>query len=296
MPLISVIVPVYKVEKYVERCIRSIIGQSMTDFELLLIDDGTPDKAGIICEEWAKRDRRIKVFHKDNGGLSDARNYGIDRATGDYLTFVDSDDYVDTDYLAYLYGLIQDVPNCAVSACNHYIVRGKKRTKNIKMKNASVVYTKEDVLAEGLWHGKYDVSAWAKLYRKDVFETLRYPKGHLYEDTYVFGEIAEKVSTFVFGNRCLYYYIQHKGSIVNSGFSGKQLEYIESVNKLVCHARLISPELEMACTRRLIHAKLSVLRYMENCDKEYFPLRNKLRTQVLGESKRVFWNSRKSNV
>ena len=110
--MISVIVPIYKVEKYLHRCVDSILNQSYTDFELLLIDDGSPDRCPQICDEYARQGDRIRVFHKSNGGLSDARNYGLDRMQGDYVSFIDSDDYVGPDYLKTLMELISeyDVP------------------------------------------------------------------------------------------------------------------------------------------------------------------------------------------
>ena len=115
---VSVIVPVYNVEKYLDRCITSILKQTHPDFELLLIDDGSRDSSGNICDAWAQADARISVFHKENGGLSDARNYGIDHAKGEYITFVDSDDYVGRDYLKTLVGLVQEYGAQIVQVCN----------------------------------------------------------------------------------------------------------------------------------------------------------------------------------
>ena len=106
-PLITIIVPIYRVEQYLDRCVKSLVNQTYTKIEILLVDDGSPDSCPMLCEEWGKRDTRIKVLHKENGGLSDARNYGIVHAKGEYVSFVDSDDYVSTNYIKYLYGLIE---------------------------------------------------------------------------------------------------------------------------------------------------------------------------------------------
>ena len=104
--LVSVVVPVYKVEPYLERCIRSIIGQTYENLEIILVDDGSPDQCGAICDRFAQEDTRIKVYHKPNGGLSDARNYGVNRASGTYIAFIDSDDYISPHYIEYLYQLM----------------------------------------------------------------------------------------------------------------------------------------------------------------------------------------------
>ena len=115
MPKISIIVPIYNVEKYLDKCVNSILSQTFSDFELILVDDGSPDNCGRMCDDWAQRDSRIVVYHKQNGGISDTRNYGIDRAKGEYLTFIDPDDYIESTYLEYLY--IQAMNNAADKGC-----------------------------------------------------------------------------------------------------------------------------------------------------------------------------------
>ena len=122
--LISIVVPVYKVEPYLRTCIDSILAQQLETFELILVDDGSPDRCGEICEEYAAIDPRIRVIHRKNGGLSAARNTGIDAARGDYLSFIDSDDYILPGYLSSLYALLQSAEGCKVSQVNHYVVRG----------------------------------------------------------------------------------------------------------------------------------------------------------------------------
>ncbi len=284
MPKISIIVPVYNVEKYIDRCINSILHQTFSDFELILIDDGTPDSSGEICENYAKTDNRIRVFHKQNGGLSDARNYGIDKAEGEYLTFIDSDDYVDKSYLEYLISLLTD--DCKVSACNHLIVRKDNTLPNTDFTGTRYLTTKE-AFEEALYHGIIDVSAWGKLYHRSIFETLRYPKGHLYEDTYVFGDILKSVDRIVFGSDALYYYVQRNDSIVHGKFNEKRYEYIESVKRFCDTAVTLYPDLENGCVRRMAQARLSVLRYMEKCDKKYKSLRSQLKTQILDNKKEI---------
>ena len=281
-PLISVIVPVYKVEKYLDRCVESVLSQDCRNIELLLVDDGSPDRCGEMCENWAKKDDRIRVFHKQNGGLSSARNCGLDHACGEYVSFIDSDDWVSNDYLSYLLRLCRD--DCSVTACNHLIIRGGKQKANYETEKDVIVLDARSAYEEVLFHGCVDVSGWGKLYKREVFEKLRYPEGRLFEDTYLFGEILNQTQILVYGSRPCYYYEMHEESIVNKGFSEKNLQYIEAAERLARFAVEADPELRVGAVRRVNHARLSVLRYMEHCDKKYWTIRSELREAVLADA------------
>lgn len=283
-PLISVIVPVYKVEPYLDRCVRSILNQNYREFELILVDDGSPDRCGEMCDEWAKRDGRIRVFHKKNGGLSSARNHGLDRAKGDYLSFIDSDDWVEEDYLSYLHSLFPEDPLCRLVGCNHRIIRGKHSDAACHLQTDKQTFSRRDAFESALFHGCVDVSAWAKLYRKEVFEALRFPEGRLFEDTWLFGDILNRTDQYVFGGKVCYNYLMRSDSTVNQGFREKNLEYIEAAERLAELAVACDPALKTAGIRRINHARMSVLRYMEHCEEKYKPLRAELRTAVLSEA------------
>ncbi len=285
MSKVSIIVPVYNVEQYLDRCVQSLVNQTYTDIEIILVDDGSPDSCPKMCDDWAGKDTRIRVIHKQNGGLSDARNAGIDVATGEYLTFIDSDDYVKDTYTEYLMSLFSHSETAKVTACNHYIIRGEKQTKNAEFEGVAV-FDRKTAFENVLYHDRVDVSACMKIYHRSVFETLRYPVGRQYEDTYVFGDVLNMTEEFVYGGTPQYYYFQREESIVNGGFSQYRLEYIDAVERLVDAAKKY-PDLTDGCIRRLSHARLSVFRYMENCDKQYFDLRKKLRRQILVTSKQV---------
>ena len=278
-PLISVIVPVYKVEDYLDRCVESVLAQDFEDFELILVDDGSPDRCGRMCDSWAGKDRRIRVIHKENGGLSSARNSGIDHAAGSYISFIDSDDWVTKEYLSYLLFLFDD--SCSITACNHTVIRNGKGKDNSRTGTEKLVLTRRQAFEEVLFHGCIDVSGWGKLYKREVFNGLRFPKGRLFEDTYLFGEILERTEYIAFGSRACYMYEMHGGSIVNKGFTEKNLQYIEAAERLAGLAVMEDPDLNPGAVRRINHAKLSVLRYMENCDKKYIKLRQSLREEVL---------------
>ena len=223
---ISVIVPVYNVEKYLEKCVNSLINQSYTDLEIILVDDGATDSSGAMCDELQKLDRRIKVIHKVNGGLSDARNTGIEIATGDYITFLDSDDYVHPDLYQNLYRLIIE-KDCDVAICNYEYVDEEGKG----------VYPISDVLKDEVITGKealnklmldegnfYYVTAWNKLYRKEIFKEIRFPKGKVHEDEYVAHRVLDKCSKVVTTKEVYIYYVQRQGSITNKGINVKKLD------------------------------------------------------------------------
>lgn len=218
MPKLSVVVPVYKVEPYIHQCVDSILNQTFTDFELILVDDGSPDKCGEICDEYAKKDSRVKVIHKKNGGLSDARNFGIDVAQGEYITFVDSDDKIDKnmyqDMICYL-----EKNDLDIICCGTFLVRGEKK-KFRSAYNSDKIFNKNEAIIEIL-NGNLDNSAADKVYKRSLFKDIRYPKGRVYEDvatTYKLVYLADKVGYL---KKPYYYYYKRKGSIVASAFNSK---------------------------------------------------------------------------
>ena len=223
-PLISIIVPIYNVEAYLAKCINSIINQTYGNLEIFLVDDGSPDRCGLICDEYAKQDARIKVIHKKNGGLSDARNVAIDVAKGEYITFVDSDDYVANDYVESLYKLIlENDAQMSITRCipffegtNPVHIRQTKITKVFDTNNAliSLFYQKD-----------FDNAAWAKMYHCSLFKSdIRYPTGWLYEDlptTYKLMMLCNKIAFSSYEN---YYYLLRKDSIEGAPFKLQKYE------------------------------------------------------------------------
>lgn len=218
MPKLSVVVPVYKVEQYIHQCVDSILDQTFTDFEIILVDDGSPDKCGEICDEYAKKDSRVKVIHKKNGGLSDARNFGIDIAQGEYITFVDSDDKIDK-YMYYDMLKNLEENDLDIICCDTYIVRGNNKKFRPRYDNDKI-FDKNESIVEIL-NGNIDNAAWNKIYKRCLFEKIRYPKGRIYEDvatTYKLFYLANRVGYL---KKPYYYYYKRKGSIVASAFNSK---------------------------------------------------------------------------
>lgn len=232
-PLISIIVPVYNVEAYLAKCVDSILAQTYTNLEIILVNDGSSDGCGRICDEYAKQDKRIKVIHKKNGGLSDARNVAIDVTTGEFITFIDSDDYVTDDYIMTLYSLIEKY-ECKVSiALYNTFVEGSK-PKVVNRVYREDCQTNIKAIEEMFYQEKYDTASWAKLYHSSLFATgIRYPKGIVYEDlatTYLLIFQSDKVA---FCNRRIYNYLLRRDSIEGSSFSSKKMDSALKVCELM---------------------------------------------------------------
>ncbi len=217
MAEISIIVPVYNVEGYLENCIDSILNQTFKDFELILVDDGSTDSSGKICDIHGEKDSRIKVIHKTNGGLSSARNAGIDRACGKYIGFVDSDDSIHPQMYEILYNLVKEYKS-DISCCNY------KKTYDISSKehedlNLNEVREMSNIEAiKNLYDkdlGVKLVVAWNKLYNKNLFDSIRYEVGRLHEDEFIAHRILYKCKKIVYINNELYYYLQREGSIMS---------------------------------------------------------------------------------
>lgn len=225
--LISIIIPVYKVEKYLEKCIQSVINQTYENLQIILVDDGSPDNCGKICDEYAKKDHRIEVIHKSNGGLSDARNKGLEIAKGEYIGFVDSDDYIEADMYEVLYNLLKQY-NADVSICNFYTVsQGKIAIKNVD--SGIKEYTRIEILKEILLDNNIQSYAWNKLYKKELFDEIKYPVGKKYEDIGTTFYLLEKCNKVVVTGKPEYYYINRQDSIVNNVTETTITDYIELI-------------------------------------------------------------------
>lgn len=227
--MISVIVPIYNVEEYLKRCIDSIINQTYRNLEIILVDDGATDNCPLIADEYKKIDKRIKVIHKTNGGLSDARNAGIEIATGEYLMFIDSDDEINENMISILYDNLKK-HDADISICGYQKIYIGDDIKKV-YKEYDVKVCKYN-LFENMYntYGKYTIVAWNKLYKKELFETLRYPKGKVHEDEFVIHELLKKCNTLVYDTRELYYYYQRNNSIT-SNFNLKRLNAIEALEE-----------------------------------------------------------------
>lgn len=224
---ISIIVPIYKVEAYLKRCIDSIVAQTYRNLEIILVDDGSPDDCGKICDAYAEKDERIRVIHKENTGLGYARNSGLEICTGEYIMFVDSDDWLSTDCVEILYNrLIDDNSDMAVG--NYIQIYDDGSTKRGYYKfEEDCVLTQNETLKRLNDH-IFSVMAWGKLYKRNVMKYVSYPAIRPGEDTWVVPDIMKRCDNISFVNRTIYYYYQRPSSIMHSIDSDRLLDGINA--------------------------------------------------------------------
>lgn len=225
--LISVIVPVYNVEKYLEKCVSSIIKQSYKNLEIILVDDGSTDNSGKICDEFALKDNRIKVIHKENGGLSSARNKALEIAKGEYIGFVDSDDYISEDMYETLYKVIKE-NEADISIVSFYEeyngkIIGVRDTGNLE------VLTKLEAINELLIDTKIQSYAWNKLFKRELFSELEFPTGKNFEDIATTLLLFEKASKVVLLETPKYHYLRRDDSIVGVRNTKTYSDYLEVI-------------------------------------------------------------------
>jgi len=231
--LITVVVPVYNVKNFLEKCVDSIIDQTYKNIEILLIDDGSSDGSESICDEYAINDSRVRSFHKQNGGLADARNYGIDRAQGKYITFVDSDDWIDQDFLELLYNSIND-KNAEISVCDfRFCYDGQSIPDRNWINSTSEVLDTESALNTMIYANKFASHATNKMYLSSLFKDIRFPKGKYYEDLFTIYKIVARAHKVVYINAPKYNYCIRMNSISTSTFSLHHMDYIEASQNIV---------------------------------------------------------------
>ena len=265
--IVSVIVPIYKVEKFLYQCVKTILQQSYENLEIILVDDGSPDNCGKICDEFATQDHRIKVIHKQNGGLSDARNVGIDVATGGYITFIDSDDYIMTDMIESLMSIIvdknTDIAQCAYIRCQAdcfgSIKQGLSQSNKITVYSESKMsaYVKENVIS---------TASWGKIYKRSLFDGIRFPIGRLHEDVFTTYKLIHEAGSVAVTDYVGYVYRINENSITTSEFSPKKLD---SIYGEIERAEFIGknyPDLSKQAYSGIIYACNQCLLQMAKCN------------------------------
>ena len=249
MHKISVIIPVYNVEKYLSACMESIINQTYKNLEIILVNDGSTDSCPQICEEYAAKDNRIKVIHKKNGGLSDARNIGLKQATGDLISFVDSDDVVSLGfYQKLLNAFIEnnaDIAECAFLKFEKE--NAMNEAKEDSCPNAEIFET-EKALGQ-LLEGPLSICVWNKIYKKEVIEDIDFPVNKINEDEYWTYKVFAKAKKIVKIYNELYFYRQQATSIMGSGYSLKRLDGLQAHEERLAYLKENYPELEQSAIR-----------------------------------------------
>ena len=277
---ISIIVPVYNVENYLDRCISSILEQSFTDFQFILVNDGSKDNSGTICDEYAKKDSRIKVIHQDNLGLSAARNIGIEASQGKYITFIDSDDFIHTNMLYILYNNLLE-NKADISVCNYNLVYEDKLTTRDWGNNDIAVYNNIESVKKIVEKSEtVMIIAWGKLYKRDLFDDIRYPVGKYHEDEFVTYKLLYKSTKTVVTDAKLYYYLQRSNSITGSTYSIKRLEKLEALEEAVMFFKSKSNEelVELAQYRYMLNIQIAYYKVKYEMNHEKIVM-DKLRLQ-----------------
>lgn len=253
--LISVIIPVYNVEDYLERCLKTVLAQTYENLEILLIDDGSTDGSGRICDEASEKDTRIRVWHTENQGPSAARNLGLDHVQGQYLLFADGDDILSVEYVSFLYEQLQkskaDIAVCRYVATKDGAFEETNGTKQL-------VWFGKEALENLLYQKYYTTGPVCKLFCREVFDGIRFPLGTLYEDTLAIAMAMGKARQVVYSDAIKYGYYQRAGSTMRSTYQEETWQYIEITEQLMEYIMNTYPELQRAAVSRFVWANLFV--------------------------------------
>lgn len=251
--LVSVIVPVYNIEKYVSKCLDSLLLQDYENLEIIVVDDGSTDTSGEICDEYAKRDQRIKVYHKSNGGLSSARNYGISKAQGEYVCLVDGDDYVKKDFVRIMVKKANE-KNADVVICGY----------NDEVPMARMISGREATIKLLIEQENMEIVAWNKMYRKYLFENIKYPEGKNYEDSLTTYKLLAEARGVLYISESLYFYVERGGSITRSDEKEVRLDVREKSAREAVEYFADDEELAAAAEIALLTAKLAFVDFALN--------------------------------
>lgn len=229
---ISVIIPIYNVEKYLKRCLNSVVNQSYKNIEIILVDDGSPDKSGEICDEYAKKDSRIRVIHQQNAGLPEARNSGLKIATGDYIGFVDSDDYISIDMYECLASQVKRL-NADIACCGIYRVfdEGRRIEKTSRHKNEAV-FSREEAFIEFQLYDSIGPAAWNKIFRRNLFGDIRFRPYKRLEDFWYVGKCISRADRISYSPVYGYNYMIRKNSITHSKFREKDYDIVNVADEV----------------------------------------------------------------
>lgn len=259
--LVSIIIPVYKVESYLHRCVDSVLAQTYRNIEIILIDDGSPDNCPTICDQYAAKDNRVKVIHKPNGGLSDARNAGIDIASGSWISFIDSDDWVEAD----MYESLVKAANMANADISAGGVNDEISIGGVTKVLKTTFHGKEhiDILSNTDAMKRYFCTSWAawgKIYRREVFDNISFPAGEINEDEAIVLYLLERCTKVLYTNKVFYHYVHRPDSITTSDFSEKKIAWYDHCKQNLDWTKKHHPELEIYATQRLCNCILWTLR------------------------------------
>ena len=244
MILVSVIVPVYNVEKYVSRCLDSLINQTLKEIEIIIVDDGSTDDSAIICREYAKKYQNIVYIHQDNQGLSGARNTGIEKAKGKYIGFVDSDDFVEKDMFEFLYSMAEQF-GTGIAACGYVAFYDDGTINECIKPNIRKMFSLDEALDYYLLPGYFEIIACNKIFKRELFPDIRFPIGKVYEDIPTIYKLIDRAGELYFDSTPKYFYYRRDGSLSQSGLNSNVPKLIDIVDEFVnfCITNIKTPRL-----------------------------------------------------
>lgn len=255
---ISVIVPIYNVENYIKRCVESILKQTYKNIELILVDDGSTDNSGTICDEFSKKDKRIQVVHKNNGGVSEARNAGLEKVSGEYIMFVDSDDWIDPFMMEKMYRTLKKYDTELV-VCEP-IYAYETHTNTPELSGESFLLDSKEALKLLVEDRRFRSVLWNKLYARRLWQDIRFPKGKHYEDVRTIYKIYDLCEKIAFLEQGLYYYFQRDESIVHSSQIDSYLELVDAVEERKKGLEIKYPDMSPQLAASVVSAVLIVYR------------------------------------
>ncbi len=266
MAKISIIIPVYNVENYLNRSLKTVTQQTFSDLEIVLIDDGSTDRSGELCDEWAKKDQRIRVLHQKNQGAGAARNHGLQVATGEYIGFVDSDDWIDIHMYEKLMDLLGRYPNAQIAMCGTQRTKGSDQEEIGKKKNAEVKVLDHDQMLRRFFRedgGESDFGIYTKLIRRDVLSEFHFVEGTISEDVMASYDFISHCDHMVMTSEKLYSYFDNRSGVTKSRASQKDFEYIRAFKKIACDIKKKEPGLFELAKVNYYRANFTILSKMK---------------------------------
>lgn len=257
--LVSIIVPVYNVEDLLNRCIDSLLAQTHDRLEIILADDGSTDRSGLICDEYSNMDSRVRVLHIPNSGPSEARNIATESATGEYLMYVDSDDWVEADIVSRLLSLAQ-ATDADISVCN--LIRTSDENIHVEADSRQFTYSGSEAVKVMLYQREFDTGPCGKLYRTELIKKFKFPQGKIFEDLAIMSKVMHAANGVAYIPQQLYYYWDTPGSIMNSPYSAKKLDELDAIDGLVSFVNHSCPENMKAVLARKYSAYCQLIRWM----------------------------------
>lgn len=292
-PLISIVVPVYNVEQYLEKCVESLIRQTYSNIEIILIDDGSVDESGKICDKYGDKYNNIIVVHQTNKGLSGARNSGIEISKGDYIAFVDSDDFVTDNYIEYLYDLLKKY-EADISMCSNYkFFEGEKlHTNEKKIKIKIKQFTAEEALEDLLYRKNITAYACGKLFKKELFKEVCFPERQLFEDLSTIYKLLDRCKKVCWSSAENYYYLQRKNSIVNSEFNTRKLSVVDTGIEICEFIKEKYPDILGAAISKVFISSVDMYRRIPN--KESYGTEKDYLRRIINSYKKIVFEDKKN--